>query len=121
MDQNYLHEFRSRGGYHELTYRLWKMTSDCGRSFARWGALTALLAVLFALAFTQVDVDYGDHETALSPLYFSIVTLTTLGYGDVLPASIAAQTLVLIEVVVGYVMLGGVLSIFATRMGRRAD
>ena len=52
--------------------------------------------------------------------YYSVVTLTTLGYGDVLPASQTAQVLVIAQVIIGYVMLGGLLSIFATRMGRRA-
>ncbi len=121
MDQNYLHEFRSLDRTHEILYQLWRLTSDCGRSFARWGFLTAVLAVVFAILYTQVEIDYGSQQTVLSPLYFSVVTLTTLGFGDVLPASLVAQVLVLIEVVIGYVMLGGVLSIFATRMGRRAD
>lgn len=121
MDQNYLHEFRNTDRVHEVLYQIWRFTSDCGRSITRWGFVTAVVASLFAILYTQVAIDYGDHHTILSPLYFSIVTITTLGYGDALPASLAAQVLVLIEVVIGYVMLGGVLSIFATRMGRRAD
>lgn len=121
LDQNYLYEFRNRDRTHAVIYEIWRITSDCGRSFARWGLLTAIFATVFALAYTQVDIDYGDYETTISPLYFSIVTLTTLGYGDALPASMPAQILVLVEVVLGYVMLGGVLSIFANRMGRRAD
>lgn len=121
MDQNYLHEFRSLDRQHELLYKVWQVTSDCGRSFVRWGFFTAVVTVIFSLAFTQVAVDYGDNHTIISPLYFSVVTITSLGYGDALPESLAAQILVLLEVVVGYVMLGGVLSIFATRMGRRAD
>ena len=47
--------------------------------------------------------------------------MTTLGYGDALPASMAAQIMAMVQVVIGYVMLGGVLSIFATQMGRRAE
>ncbi|MEM9203751.1 MAG: pentapeptide repeat-containing protein [Actinomycetota bacterium] len=121
LDQNYLHEFRNRDRTHAVIYQVWRVTSDCGRSFGRWGLLTAVFATVFAIAYTQVEIDYGDYETTLSPLYFSVVTLTTLGYGDALPASMPAQILVLIEVIVGYVMLGGVLSIFANRMGRRAD
>lgn len=121
MDQNYLHEFRTKDERHELMYRLWRLTSNCGQSFARWGLLTAVVALVFAAFYTKVDIDYGDYETALSPLYFSVVTLTTLGYGDVLPASTGAQVVVLLEVILGYVMLGGLLSIFANRMGRRAD
>lgn len=121
MDQNYLFEFRTRDRRHAALYAIWKATSDCGRSLARWGAMTAAVAVLFGVLFTLVHIDYGPNQTPLSPFYFSVVTITTLGYGDALPKSITAQSLVMLEVAVGYMMLGGVLSIFATRMGRRAD
>ncbi|MEM7286293.1 MAG: pentapeptide repeat-containing protein [Actinomycetota bacterium] len=121
MDENYLHEFRSASRWSNVLYLAWKVTSDCGRSLARWAVVTLAMAVGFALAYTQVDIDYGDYETTLSPLYFSVVTLTTLGYGDVLPASLGAQVVVLLEVITGYIMLGGLLSIFATKMGRRAE
>lgn len=121
MDENYLHEFRSASRWSNLLYLAWKLTSDCGRSLARWAVVTLVMAVGFGLAYTQVDIDYGDYETTLSPFYFSVVTLTTLGYGDVLPASLGAQVVVLFEVISGYIMLGGLLSIFATKMGRRAE
>ncbi len=121
LDANYLHEFRHQSPTNEWFYRVWWLTSDCGRSFRRWGLWTALIAVVFAAIYTFVDVDYGAHETLLSPLYFSVVTLTTLGYGDVLPASLTAQVVCMVEVVLGYVMLGGALSIFTTKMARRAS
>lgn len=121
MDENYLHEFRNTNRTNKAIYTLWKATSDCGRSLARWAVLTVGMAVMFAAAYMLVEIDYGDYETVLSPLYFSVVTLTTLGYGDVLPASLGAQIVVLAEVLVGYIMLGGLLSIFATKMGRRAE
>lgn len=121
MDQNYLHEFRHQSRLNAFIYRLWWLTSDCGRSFLRWGLWTALVGLLFALVYTFVPVDFGPNPTPLSPVYFSVVTLTTLGYGDVLPVSAGAQLLVMGEVVLGYVMLGGLLSIFATKMGRRAE
>lgn len=121
MDENFIHEFRRRGRLAEVMYRIWWVTSDCGRSFTRWALWVLLVAAAFAGLYTFVDIDYGDHQTALSPLYFSIVTMTTLGYGDVLPASIAAQVIAIIEVVLGYVALGGLLSIFANKMARRAE
>ncbi len=121
LDENYLHEFRTTSRTNALVYAVWKATSDCGRSLTRWAALTCAVALLFGGAYTQVTLDYGDHQTALSPFYFSVVTLTTLGYGDVLPASLGAQVVVLAEVLTGYLMLGGLLSIFATKMGRRAE
>jgi uncharacterized protein YjbI with pentapeptide repeats len=121
MDQNYLHEFRTKSRLNRLVYLLWWVTSDCGRSIVRWSLWTNVVALVFALAYTMVDIDFGAHPTPLSPVYFSVVTLTTLGYGDVLPASMPAQILAMVEVVLGYVMLGGLLSIFATKMGRRAE
>jgi uncharacterized protein YjbI with pentapeptide repeats len=120
-DQNYLHEFRNQSRFSAAIYQVWWITSDCGRSFLRWGLWTLFFVSLFAAAFELVALDYGDHRTFLSSFYYSVVTLTTLGYGDVVPASPAAQILAMLEVVIGYVMLGGLLSIFANKMSRRAD
>jgi uncharacterized protein YjbI with pentapeptide repeats len=121
MDQNYIEEFRRQTKYSEVIYRAWWITSDCGRSMVRWGACIGALVLVFAWMFTGVDVAYGDHETALSPIYYSVVTLTTLGYGDALPASPAAQVVAMVEVLFGYVMLGGLLSIISNKMVRRAE
>ncbi len=121
LDQNYLHEFRNRNRYSQALYYIWWLTSDCGRSALRWTLLTFGIVLLFAAFYTQVDVDFGAYPTPLSPLYFSVVTLTTLGFGDVLPKSQTAQLLTMIQVFIGYVMLGGLLSIFSSKMARRAD
>jgi len=121
MDENYLYEFRNRNRLNRVLYTIWWATSDCGQSFIRWALWTLLVTALFGLAYTAVDLDYGDHQTILSPFYFSVVTLTTLGYGDVLPASGPAQALAIVEGVLGYIALGGLLSIFAGKMSRRAE
>ncbi len=121
LDQNFLAEFRAESRGHAALYWVWWASSDCGRSFVRWALWTMFIAAVFAGAFTFVELDPGAHATALTPLYYSVVTLTTLGYGDVLPASEAAQILAMTEVILGYVMLGGLLSIFANKMARRAD
>ncbi len=120
QDENYLHEFRTQSRGHEHLYQLWKLTSDCGRSLWRWSLWTALIASLYAVAYTQVAIDWGRHETPLSPIYYSVVTFTTLGYGDVLPGSTAAQLVAMSEVVLGYLSLGGMMSILSDKMARRA-
>ncbi len=120
IDQNYIHEFRNLSRAHRVIYWIWWFTSDCGRSLARWGACTASVALAFGFAYQFVAVEFGSNPTPLSPFYFSFVTITTLGYGDVLPASTGAQILVMLEVALGYMMLGGMLSIFSDKMARRA-
>jgi len=121
LDQNYLEEFRCRGPWSEVLYRVWWVTSDCGRSMLRWTLCTLALAFVFAGIYPFVSLDYGEYRTPLSPLYYSIVTLTSLGYGDVVPSSASAQVVVMIEVLAGYFMLGGLLSILSNKIARRAE
>ena len=121
MDENFLHEFRTSSKLNGAFYWLWWITSDCGRSMLRWSVLTVLLTVFFAFVYTMVDLDLGDYPTSLSYLYYSVVTLTTLGYGDVLPASTGAQAVAMLQVIIGYLMLGGLISIMSSKMARRAD
>ena len=121
IDQNYLMEFRQSGPIHKWWYWIWWITSDCGRSLTRWGMWIVLLTLIFAWIYSLVGVDFGDHPTWLSPYYYSVVTFTTLGYGDVVPMTPAAQTVAMVEVFFGYVMLGGLLSIFSNIIARRGD
>lgn len=120
-DQNYLAEFRQQSRLANVVYWVWWLTSDCGRSILRWSVCTGILVLAYTWLYTFVSLDYGTHATAISPLYYSIVTMTTLGYGDVIPASQPAQWVAMFEVVTGYVMLGGLLSIFSNKMASRAD
>jgi hypothetical protein len=53
-------------------------------------------------------------------IYYSVVTFTTLGFGDIVPKTNLAALLVMAEVILGYVMLGGLISIFATKLARRS-
>ncbi len=121
MDQNFIKEFREASRLSGILYYIWWITSDCGRSMLRWCLWIAIEVFFFAWLYTLVGIDYGDHPTILSPLYFSVTTLTTLGYGDVTPASLAAQVVTMTEVITGYIMLGGLLSIFSNIIARRAD
>lgn len=121
IDQNYIDEFRRRNRVCGAIYHVWSLTSDCGRSFTLWFAWIAAVVLLFSLFYTMVDIDFGAHRTWLSPLYFSVVTMSTLGYGDVLPASMWAQSVAMLEVTTGYVMLGILLTLFNNKIARRAD
>lgn len=120
-DENYLFEFQSQSRLHQMIYQVWRVTSDCGRSLLRWFVWLLGANLVFAAIYTQVAIDYGDYRTWFSPIYFSFVTLTTLGYGDALPMSFTAQVIVSLQAVTGYMGLGGLLSILGNKMARRAD
>ena len=70
-----------------------------------------LLGVIWAMTYTVVELATPNSFAGFSPmqeqgwdsewLYFSFVTMTTLGYGDILPISATARGLAYIQAVVG--------------------
>jgi len=67
-----------------------------------WGALYTLLFELSPHSFAGVLVETNPSDSHLSTFnYFSMVTLTTLGYGDITPQTPAAGALCQIEAITG--------------------
>jgi uncharacterized protein YjbI with pentapeptide repeats len=123
-DQTFIDEFRNRGRLHYLMFLLWKVTSDCGRSFFLWLLWATVFAIVFAVYY-GANGDSFSINTALPDkpftyFYYSVVTMTTLGFGDVTPLTSTAAAWVMAEVVLGYLMLGGLLSILANKLARRS-
>jgi hypothetical protein len=58
--------------------------------------------ILYSSLSPGVDYSFG----LFQGFYFSIVTFTTLGFGDFVPKNSIGQTFVVIEVMLGYFMLG---------------
>jgi len=121
IDENYLKEFRDVSKLNYMIYRIWSATSDCGRSLLLWFLWTLGIILLFSILFAFCGVDYGKYDNWIGPFYYSVVTITTLGYGDVVPATPVARMIAVCEVSIGYIMLGGLLAIFTTKMARRGD
>lgn len=70
----------------------------------------------------QVALDSASSEVGLVPIfiYYSFVTLTTLGYGDITPLTDAARTLAWIEALLGQLYLAVMVAGFvAEHMSRR--
>ena len=121
FDENYLKEFRDAGKFNYMLYKIWSITSDCGRSIKRWCLWIFGIIVFFSVLYAFSGVDYGEHDNWIAPFYYSVVTITTLGYGDIVPATPVARIIAIFEVCIGYIMLGGLLSIFTNKMARRGD
>lgn len=123
--QEYLEEMRQTF-WGKVLYWLWLIFADCGRSIWYWLAWSVAFALGFAGAYYYLNLTPGafkftatlgnDFDTML---YYSVVTFTTLGFGDITPLTQTAAYLVMAEVILGYVMLGGLISIFATKLARR--
>lgn len=65
-----------------------------------WASLYAIVTLYTPLAFNGIDV--ADEENIFPQLlYFSYVTLTTLGYGDITPAIALTRTLAYLEAIAG--------------------
>lgn len=76
-----------------------------------------LYSVLAALGHTPFFAQGTDGTRALR-LYFSYVTLATLGYGDYTPAGNLGHALAVLEALIGQLYLVTVVAVVVTRLGR---
>jgi len=123
-DQDFIEEFKEA---HPFYYTLWLGLTDCGRSMGRvviWSAGLALLfAILYYLLGEEAFIVAPSDTLGWSPftlIYYSVVTITTLGMDGISPRTQAAAALVMFESVMGYLMLGILISILATKVARRS-
>jgi hypothetical protein len=123
QDQDYLEEFLESGSGRFRCY-VWWLTSDCGRSLLRWAGWSVLFVLLYSGIYSYLgrshfyvaNMQYG----FITSLYYSIVTFTTLGFGDIAPTTNLSAMIVCSEVILGYIMLGGLISIFSGKLSRRS-
>ena len=66
---------------------------------------TALIPV-FASVYYLLPNSFEGSQNFLTCLYFSVVTITTLGYGDIVPASGEAQFVSALQAISGIVIIG---------------
>jgi len=68
-----------------------------------WGGLYLIIGLLFpgAFSFTHPPLSGNIPDLQAKLVYFSFVTLTTIGYGDIHPVHPAAQNLAVLEGLVG--------------------
>lgn len=126
QDAWFLADFKKQ---YKKTYFFWRLFADCGRSMSRWALWSLFFALYFAVNYYLIYCAYPtafkfevltSTKSFWSFIYYSVVTFTTLGFGDIVPAAEWVQRWVMAEVVLGYIMLGGLISIFAVKLARRS-
>lgn len=124
QDQDYLEEFLDTP-WGKRVFFFWWLTADCGRSVARWAGLSISIALVYSLVYFLLGADHFATTylkfNVLNMIYYSVVTFTTLGFGDITPKTTGAAMLVMTEVIIGYIMLGGLITIFASKLSRRSN
>lgn len=138
-DQQYIRAFKKE---YPVLAGIWRWSSDYGRSLGLWSFWLVLFALFFGFLYSdipcpswlentfigkffiwanpEISINSPTPNNWYTPFYFSIVTFTTLGFGDVQPANGSGQFWITLEVILGYVMLGGLISIFANKLARRS-
>lgn len=126
-DQYYLYVLKYRNRRNPLFrafFFLWWVTCNFGRRAWMWASWSIGVALgcaglfywLGPARFSTTHLEWNFQTM----IYYSVVTFTTLGFGDVVPTSQLAAWCVTAEVIMGYVMLGGLISILATKIAQRS-
>jgi len=109
-----------------MLFRAWGLI-DHGRSLAKVGFYAFIIATLYGLIYLMdmtydwQIMDYSNSaKTWFTPFYYSVVTYTTLGFGDVTADSLFGEIFVISEVILGYFTLGLLLAILANTIARRS-
>ncbi len=109
-----------------MLFRTWALI-DYGRSLFKVTFYAFLIASIYATFYT-LDMSLGwglmDYSNSaqswFTPFYYSIVTYTTLGFGDVTANTWLGEIIIISEVIIGYFTLGLLLSILANTIARRS-
>lgn len=88
------------------------ITTKSWTSYLAFAIFTLVINLIFSLAFYLGHSNFNylgveiNTPNFLQSFYYSVVTFTTLGYGDITPNSAFGQILVIINVITGYFTLG---------------
>ena len=88
-----------------------------------WGLAYALIAVLVPNSFVFNAGPAVDHRMGgFEALYYSFITLSTIGCGDIVPVSKAARLLAILEAVLGMfymtLMIARLVSLYSSSQAR---
>jgi uncharacterized protein YjbI with pentapeptide repeats len=141
QDEGFVGEIKSSGKTGWILWLLWRGLADCGRTPWLW-----MFWMLFIIAgFGSIYAGYNIPEwlcwfpdwlknllfeirpefanvnkSLFTPYFYSLACFTTLGFGDIETTNLCGEVFVCIEVMLGYVMLGGLISIFVSKLARRS-
>lgn len=120
------HYWFNRRAWKWFEYKFLELTCTYGNNFLKWGVTALAFATFLAGIYFIIDIPLAEefrtisHETGhwFDYIYFSIVTLTSLGFGDIVPHSFPAKLLASLETFFGFIMLGIFITLIQRRISR---
>ena len=82
--------------------------------------LVAMLVLGFAAVYFAMDADqeqFDGLDTRVDAVYFTVTTLSTVGYGDIHATGHAARVLVTLQILMNLAFLGIVVRVMARAAG----
>lgn len=105
-----------------IEYCLLEWSSDYGVKVYRWALTTLLFNVLMGFVYWTLDASTVE-GMFMTPImhwydyfYFSIITTTTIGFGDITPVTFIAKMITSIHAFLGFLMLGVFIGMIQKRL-----
>lgn len=96
---------------------VWRLTCGYGENIARWTAVSFALFTVFTGLYYLGNLIKPVTSIVDYP-YFSVITLTSLGYGDIQPNGALGKIVACLEIVTGLIMFGLLITFFSKRIVR---
>ncbi len=105
-------------------YKFLEVTCNYGTSLGRWAITTGIFVIFMAFVYAGSDHFTESALRIVSPetghwydyFYFSGITMTTVGYGDIVPQIVFAKILVNLQAFIGFLMLGIFIGLIQKRL-----
>jgi hypothetical protein len=122
MDQCFIEEYKCK---HKYGHFFWKLFSDCGRSMSRWLSWCVVVVMFFSYlhySFLKEEFNITDNTVPnfFDVMYYNVMMFVTLGVDKIQPNETVGRVLIVVELIVAYIMLGGLVSIFTNRLAKRS-
>ncbi|QDW62486.1 two pore domain potassium channel family protein [Oerskovia sp. KBS0722] len=87
--------------------------------------LLSPIIIFFSIAYYLLainsDAEFVGIETRTDALYFTVVTLGTVGYGDVHPVGQAARVITMVQILFDLAVIGVLVAVATQRLKERAE
>lgn len=97
--------------------------TDTGNRMLGALLIVYLVVIGFAMIYYLIEESssgqFSGLETRTDSLYFTIITLGTVGYGDIVPVGQLARTVAMVQVLFDLVLIGLLLSIAGSHVTQR--